>query len=119
MSTPRFLTDHDFNERIVRGVRRREPLIEILKIRQVGDPAWSDDQILEFAAQNGLLVLSHDVNTMTAAALQRIAAGLFMAGVFFAPQTGALGKVIDDIILIWSASNTEDWAGAIEYLPFH
>jgi len=36
MSQPRFLADHDFNEHIVVGVRRREPAIEFSRVRDLG-----------------------------------------------------------------------------------
>jgi hypothetical protein len=32
MSRPRFLADNDFNERIIRGVQRKEPTIEWLRL---------------------------------------------------------------------------------------
>ena len=34
MSRTRFLTDHDFNERILRGLERREPTIEIVRLEK-------------------------------------------------------------------------------------
>ena len=36
MSRPRFLADHDLNEHIVVGVSRREPAIEVVRVRELG-----------------------------------------------------------------------------------
>jgi predicted nuclease of predicted toxin-antitoxin system len=70
MSRPRFLADHDLNEHIVDAVLRREPTIEFVRVRDVGMRESSDAEVLAFAAQQGLIVVSHDVNTMTSAAYE-------------------------------------------------
>ena len=68
MSRPRFLADHDLNEHIVDGVHRREPALEFIRARDVGMSDRSDTEVLAYAAQQGFIVVSHDVNTMTNAA---------------------------------------------------
>ena len=60
MSRPRFLADHDLNEHIVSGVRRSEPLIEFRRARDDGRHEVSDAELLEFASDQGLLIVSHD-----------------------------------------------------------
>lgn len=117
MSRPRFLSDHDLNEHIVDGALRREPLLEIVRSRDVGLAEATDDELLAYAARNGLLVISHDVNTMPAAAEHRIAAGEPFAGVVMIPQRQPAGEIIDCLILIWSASDAEEWRNLVCYLP--
>lgn len=78
MSRLRFPADHDLNEHIVLGVLRQEPAIEFIRVRDAGLSDRSDDEILEFADENGLLVISHDVNTMPAAAFARLSHGEFV-----------------------------------------
>lgn len=68
MSRPRFLADHDLNEHIVDGVLRREPTIEIVRLREVDLQDRPDSEVLQFAANQAFLVISHDVNTMSACA---------------------------------------------------
>jgi Domain of unknown function (DUF5615) len=118
MSSPRFLVNHDFNEIIIRGVERFEPAIEFLRVREVGLDRSADKRILEYAAREMFLVLSHDVRTMTAAAYRQLAKGLPMSGLFLVHQGSSFKQVIEDLILIWSASDAEDWRNPIEYLPF-
>ncbi len=117
MSRPRFLFDHDVNEHIVDALRRAEPLIDILRARDAGLAARSDAEVLEFAAGEGRLVISHDVNTMSAAAYERIAAAQPMAGLLLARQTLPVSIVVDDLVLIWSASQAEEWRGHVVFLP--
>jgi predicted nuclease of predicted toxin-antitoxin system len=87
MSCPRFLADHDLNEHIVHGVRRREPAIEFLRARDVGLHERPDAEVLEYAADNQLLVISHDVNTMPAEAYARIRADRRVAGLLMVKQS--------------------------------
>ena len=87
MSRPRFLADHDLNEHIVTGVLRREPAIEFSRVREFGLSEASDNEVLDFAQRQGLLVVSHDVNTMTAAAYARLSSGGSISGLFMVQQT--------------------------------
>ena len=117
MSRPRFLADHDFNENIIDGVLRREPSIDISRARVHGLEEQPDKIVLQFAAEHGLLVLSHDVNTMTAAAYARIDAELDMPGLLMVRQTEPLAGIIDEVVLIWSATEAEEWAQQVWFLP--
>jgi hypothetical protein len=117
MSQPQFLADHDLNEHIVEGLLRREPALRIVRAREVGMAQRPDAEVLEYAAAHGLILVSHDVNTMTAAAYERIAAGLPVAGLVMARQSDPVGAVIDDLVLIWSSSESDEWKDVVIFLP--
>jgi hypothetical protein len=102
---------------IVRGVLRREPAVEFVSLRDLGLQSWSDADILIFAAENNWLVVSHDVNTMSAAAYDRLAAGHTIFGLLLVHQREPVSAVIDSLLLIWEASEAEDWAGQVCFLP--
>ena len=118
MSEPRFLADEDLRHGIVLAVRRLEPLMRIVTVQDVGLRASSDKDVLEFAATNRWLVLSHDVNTMRSMAERRIADGLPVTGLFLIPQFQPTTAVAESLRLIWSASTFEEWQDRIVYLPF-
>ena len=63
MSQPRFLADQDFNEHIITGVLRYEPAIDFVRLRDIALDRRPDAEILAHAALEGLLLVSHDVNT--------------------------------------------------------
>jgi hypothetical protein len=54
---------------------------------------------------------------MPAAASQRLAAVLPLQGVFMVRQTLPLSVAIEQLAMIWSASEAEEWAGLITFLP--
>ena len=66
--------------------------------------ARPDSELLDFATQEGLIVISHDVNTMPAEAFSRIAKGRPLTGLLMVPQSAPISPIIDDIVAIWSAS---------------
>jgi hypothetical protein len=72
----RFLADEDFDRRIVDGVFPRIPNTDFLRAQEAGLTGWLDPALLEWAAANGRVVVSHDVTTMQGAAAERIAEGL-------------------------------------------
>ena len=118
MSRPRFLADHDLNEHIVHGVLRREPAIEFIRAHDVGMHERSDAAVLEYAAEHQMIVVSHDVNTMPANAYTRIRAGMPGTGLLMVKQSDPVGMIIDDLMLIWSASEAEEWQNVVGFLPF-
>ncbi len=66
-----FLSDEDFNRRIVRGLRRRLPRLDIVRVQDVGLITRPDTEVLEWAANENRVVLTHDVTTMSKHTLRR------------------------------------------------
>jgi hypothetical protein len=117
MSRPQFLADHDLNEHIVTGVLRQEPAIDFLRVRDLGMSTVTDSEVLAYAASEGLLVVSHDVNTMPAAAFARLSAGASLAGLFMVPQSSPIAPIIDSLVMIWAASELDEWKDQVVFLP--
>lgn len=85
---PLFVTDEGFNRNILRGVLSRAPAIAIVRVQDVGLSGASDPDILEWAAQEGRIVITHDKRTMRADAIARLIAGL--------PMPGVIGTTLED-----------------------
>jgi predicted nuclease of predicted toxin-antitoxin system len=67
----RLVTDEDFNNDILRGLLRQQEALDIVRVQDVGLRQADDDSVLEWAAHNKRLVVTHDANTMTRAAYDR------------------------------------------------
>jgi predicted nuclease of predicted toxin-antitoxin system len=113
----RFLADENFNNQIVRGVLRQSPDIDIVRIQDVGLSGADDPTVLVWAAQEGQIVLTHDVATMTTFAYQRIQAELSMPGLFEVSRRVLVGVAIEEIILIAECSIEGEWEGQVRFLP--
>jgi hypothetical protein len=114
----RFLADENFNNEILRGLRRRVPDADLTRIQDTELAGNSDTLILEWAAQHSYIVLSHDVNTMRGYFYDRMNAGLAVPGLFLVHKVKPVGEVIDTLELIILASDESEWVGEIRYLPF-
>lgn len=109
--------DENFNNNIVRGVLRRKPDADIVRVQDVGLSGGDDPGMLEWAAQQGRILLTHDVSTITRFAYERIEARQEMPGIFEVSRSTPIGPVIEDIILLLECSLEGEWAGQIIYLP--
>lgn len=114
---PRFLADENFNHDIVRGVLRRKPDLDIVRVQDVGLSAANDPTLLAWAAQQGRVILTHDVTTMTRYAYERVEAGQPMPGLFEVSRAVPIGTAIEDIMLLAEYSLEGEWEGQIRYLP--
>ena len=114
----RFFADQNFNEEIIKDVLDSNEAIDIILARDVGMEETPDPEILEWAAQNGLVVLSHDRNTMRGDAYARVTAGLPMLGLFLVVKGQPIGPVVQDILDAAESSFEGEWENRVEYLPF-
>jgi predicted nuclease of predicted toxin-antitoxin system len=74
-SAQRYLTDEDFDNDVLRGLVRRLPELDVLRVQDVGLAGAADPVILEWTAQQGRILLTHDAKTMPAHAYARLRAG--------------------------------------------
>lgn len=113
----KFLADENFNNNIVRGLLRRQPNLDIIRIQDADLSGADDPTVLAFAAQQGRVLLTHDVTTITYYAYQRVETGQSMPGVFEVSLNLPIGQVIDDILLLAELSLDNEWEGQVRYLP--
>jgi predicted nuclease of predicted toxin-antitoxin system len=116
--TVRFLADDDLDADIVAGLRSREPAIEIVDVKTAGLRGTTDPVLLEIAAEQERIVVTHDRRTMVSHVRERIAAGKPNPGVFIVPQRVNIGDIVETLILVWTASRAEEWRDQVLYLPF-
>lgn len=113
----KLLSDEDFNGRIVRGLLRRLPSLDLVRVQDVGLIERHDTEVLAWAAQENRLVLTHDFATMIDFAYNRVADGLEMPGVIAIPQDLAIGETIDEILLLVECSEENEWENQVVFIP--
>lgn len=80
----RFLADENLNRNILRGLFR-VAVIDIVRAQDVGLAGTDDRAILDWAAKENRIVVSHDVNTLVQLAWQRVANDQAMPGLIAVP----------------------------------
>jgi len=114
----RFLADEDIDVDIVQGLRSREPAIDIPDVNSAGLRGTKDPALLELAAEQDRILISHDRNTMTRHFCERLVSGKSSPGVFIVPKRpSAIGDTIEWLLLVWAASRSEEWRDQIVYVP--
>ncbi len=109
--------DENFNNNIVRGILRRQPDADIVRIQDVGLSGAHDSIVLEWAAKEQRVLLTHDVTTITKYAYERTRLRKPMPGVFELGRTTPIGIAIEDILLLIECSLEGEWSGQVRYLP--
>lgn len=113
----RFLADANFNNRIVTGLKRREPLVDFQRASDVDLAAKADLEVLRIAATAGRILVTHDWKTMPAA-FEEFTATQPSSGVLLEPQRLSVGIAIEELLLVWAASDAEDWENVLCPIPF-
>lgn len=113
----RLLADENLNHDLIRGVLRRMPSLDLVRVQDVGLREVNDPSVLEWAARERRIVLTHDVNTMPSFAFNRTRGNQAMPGMFVVSQQAALASVIADILLIAECSDGTEYDGQVVYLP--
>jgi Domain of unknown function (DUF5615) len=109
--------DENLDNRILHGLLLRVPNLEIKRAQDAGLAGMDDPKVLEWAAQEDRILVTHDKRTMTVYAYERVGAGQPMPGVFAIRRRSRIGQVIDDLVTILEASESKDWKDLVEYIP--
>ncbi len=113
----RLIADENLKGAIVRGLLVREPELDLVRVQDVGLSGIDDQDILEWAAREGRVVLTQDIRTMPKYAYERIVAGQPMQGVFVIGHSASVRQAIEDILLLARCSLEGEWESQVCYVP--
>jgi predicted nuclease of predicted toxin-antitoxin system len=113
----RLLVDQNFNGLILGGLTRRDPDLEVVHVRDAGLAAAPDPIILEWAATQDRVLLTHDRRTIPPFAYSRVAAGQRMPGVFLVSDDMSIGQSIDEILLAVHCFSADECKDIVKYFP--
>ena len=113
----RFLADADLNEGIVAGCLRREPTMDFLSANEADLEGVPDPRVLALAAEQGRILVSHDFHTMPRHFGDFLQSRGSSPGVLLVPQYLPVGEAIEELVLIWSASDAGEWENRVLRIP--
>jgi predicted nuclease of predicted toxin-antitoxin system len=82
----RLASDADVHGEIVRGLRRRLPVIDLVRAQDALPEGTPDVEVLAWAATEKRILITNDRNTMVGFAYQRVAAGESVPGLIATTQ---------------------------------
>ena len=119
MSRCRFLVDECVPSALVRGMRRRWPEVSARQIGDFGAPAKGtpDQDLLDFCERERRLLITADRSTMRHWVEERLARGRHTWGVLVIGADSSVGGILEDLTLVYEASEDTEWVDVLYYLP--
>jgi hypothetical protein len=113
----RFLADENFDNTILQGVRLIYPELDVVRVQDTDIYQAEDPTVLDWAAREERILLTHDIRTMNRYAYDRVAVGLPMPGVFYIRSLLPVGQAIEALLLVLGASDASEWENKVTHLP--
>lgn len=104
----KFLADENFRRAIQVGLRRIEPAVSFLHAFEVGAAGQDDFTVLQIAADEGRILVSHDFKTMPQH-FSRFVTRRASPGLFLIPQQLSIGVAMEELLMFWVTSDAEEW----------
>jgi predicted nuclease of predicted toxin-antitoxin system len=112
-----FLADENLKRQIIRGLLRRNPSVDVVRVQDAGLTGVEDQFLLDWAARDNRVLLTHDVQTLVGFAWELVRLGQPMAGVIVMGRNVRVSQAVEELLLIAECSEPEEWAGVVAYLP--
>ncbi len=113
----KFLLDENFNNNIYRGISRSNPELDIVRVQDCGLAGDPDPEVLTYAAEEGRVLLTHDVHTLTHFALRRIQKKHYMPGLIEVNQNCSTTLAIEQVIMVAKCLEPDEIKNQIFYIP--
>jgi hypothetical protein len=114
----RRVSDEDVHDDVIRGLRRRESTLDIVRAMDVGLDRTPDPLILAWAASHERILITGDLTTMVGFAWARALSAQPMPGVLALLENIGVGRVIEDVLLVAFCYAPEEMKDQVLYIPF-
>lgn len=111
------LSDENFNGDIIRGLFLRQPSLDLIRVQDVSLQGVDDPKILDWAANDKRILLTHDRATMPDFAYGRLVKNEPMVGLFVVNDRMPIRQAIDELLLLIDCTEQAEWKGIVLYLP--
>jgi len=112
----RFQADADLDGRILRGLRRASPEVDIRTALDASLAGLEDPEVLRIASESGRILISQDRRTMPGH-FARYVDGAKSPGVILLREATPISTAIEELVLIWSASEADEWINRLVWIP--
>src|SRR5687768_2919908 len=113
----RLLSDEHFPEKVILGILRRDPGVDIVRLHDVGLRTRPDEEILAWAAEENRVLVTHDRRTIPRHVKIRIAAGLPVVGAIIVARKMRIRQAIEEILIAAHCGDPAQWLDRLLYLP--
>jgi hypothetical protein len=117
---PRFLLDEHINPAIQRQLLRLDPNIEVLVIGQLAAPSKGtpDPDLLLWLEEYDYVLVTENRSTIPVHLANHFAEGRHIPGIFWLRPLVIIGKIIEELYLIWLVSTAAEYQDRTLFIPF-
>jgi hypothetical protein len=95
---------------------RHFPAVDFRTAHEASLEGVPDEQVLEIAAREGRILVSHDLSSMPTH-FTNFTSNHDSPGVLLIPQSLSIKQAVEELATIWGASEAEEWVNTITWLP--
>lgn len=119
MSKPHFLLDENMPHALREALRRVEPAVDVRVMGEAGCPPLEteDLELLAWIERENRILISRNRRTMPQHFATHLQAGAHVPGILMVSEDFSMAELVDDLLLIWSASEADEWRDQLIYLP--
>ncbi len=115
----RYLLDENMDVMLRKALLRREPDMTVWKI---GDPdtppkGTLDPEIFVWCEENSFILVTNNRKSMPGHLQEHLNEGRHSPGIFVLSPNMSTVEIIDELTLIWQASEMEEYFDLLLYLP--
>jgi hypothetical protein len=118
--TVRFLLDENLSPRLKLALQHLSPAIDVLRVGDPGAPAFGalDPAILDYLEVAQRLLVTDNRVSMPDHLENHWANGGHTWGLFWIKPETPIGRLAQELFLVWEASEAEEWVDRLDWLPF-
>lgn len=119
VESPRFLIDENLSPDIATGVTDRNPAAGIRHIGGPGAPPRGtlDPEVLAYCEHEHRVLVTNNRKSMPGHLAALHAQGRHHWGIFEVRDENAIGEIIEELLLIWGATDASEHLDRVRWIP--
>jgi Domain of unknown function (DUF5615) len=116
----KFLLDENLSPRLKIALLRLNPQIDVLRVGEPEAPPIGtlDPEILVYLEISQRLLVTDNRSSMPGHLTDHWNKGGHIWGLLWTRPTTPIGKLAQDLHLVWDASEAEEWCDRLDWIPF-
>jgi hypothetical protein len=119
MNKIRYLLDENVSPVFRTSLLQHEPSMIVWKIGDPGVPSMGtkDPEILDWCEENNFILVTNNRKSMPEHLSDHIKKGKKIPGILELNPNMSVGETVEELVLVWGASESHEYQNLIIYLP--
>jgi hypothetical protein len=115
----KYLLDENIDPRLKKELLQHSPDMVVWRVGDAGAPPLEtkDPDILLWCENRQFTLVTNNRASMPVHLMKHIQEGRHIPGIFILKRNMAMKEIMDELTLIWSAAEADEYADEIKYLP--